>query len=107
MRKTGKIIDFTPYDVIMGKDGNLLTGKTDGLPLMKRTVVVDCSFISEQGSDIREGYVCDMYTDMLDEKLATLRDTGQKVVLYINMDYTKSEDGRYFQKVTLKRISEM
>lgn len=41
MRKTGKVIDFTPYEAVKDKEGNDVISKADGL-MMKRTVVVDC-----------------------------------------------------------------
>lgn len=42
MRKTGKVIDFTPYEAVKDKEGNDVISKADGLMMMKRTVVVDC-----------------------------------------------------------------
>jgi len=107
MRKVGKIIDFTPYEEVKNKDGATVIGKNDGLAVMKRTVVVDCSRISEDGDEIREAFVCDMYNDITDERLEQLRQSGQRMAFYIFMDYYKSADGRYFQRVTLRKINDV
>ncbi|MDO4196992.1 MAG: hypothetical protein Q4D33_12710 [Prevotellaceae bacterium] len=104
MRKTGKVIDFTPYEAVKDKEGNEVISKADGQRVMKRTVVVDCSHENEDGEEVREAFVCDMYRDYADEQLEQLRQSGKKVAFYIFMDYYRSADGKYFQKVNLRNI---
>ena len=107
MRKTGKVIDFTPYEAVKHKEGNDVFSKNDGQRVMKRTVVVDCSYVSEQGDEIREAYVCDMYREEDDSRLEQLRQTGKKMAFYIFADYYQAENGRYYQKMTLRKINEL
>ena len=103
MRKTGKIISFTPYEAVLNAEGQAVMGR-DGLAVMKRTVVVDCSYTNEDGYDIRDAYVCDMYKEVKDEDLQRWKDSSEKVAFYITCDINKSDDGRYFQKVKLTNI---
>ena len=101
MRKTGKIIDYSPYEAVTNKDGQVVMGQ-DGLALMKRTVVIDCSYESEDGHSIRDIHVCDTFKDIPDEQLAQWRASGETVAAYIFGDGRQSADGRWFagEKVT-------
>lgn len=107
MRKTGKVLDYTPYEEVKDKDGNAVVSKMDGLPVMKRSVVVDCNRTTDEGDEITERFVCDMYREEDDDRLEKLRTSGTKMAFYINFDYGRYADGRYFQKVTLRKISEL
>ena len=107
MRKTGKVLDYTPYEEVKDKDGNVIMSKVDGKAMMKRSVVVDCSYTTENGEEVKDCYVCDMYREEDDDRLERLRTSGTKMAFYISFDYGRFADGRYFQKVTLRRINEL
>jgi len=104
MRKVGKIISFTPFEEVKDKDGNAITSKKDGLVVMKRQVVVDCSYVTEYGDEVREGYVCDMYNDVGDDYLEKLKTSGVKVSCYISANYAQGTDN-FYQRITLNKIN--
>jgi len=106
MRKIGKIVDYSQYEEVKDKNGETLVSKQNGLAVKKRQVVVDCSRINDDGDEIREGYVCDMFNEVDDSYLEALRTSSTKVAFYIKVDFSKVGDN-YYQRITLKKIREI
>ena len=89
------------------KDGQPVIGPETGLAVMKRQVEFDASYVSEQGEDVRQVFLCDMFKEIKDEELRQWQESQERVAAYIGFDVKTTEDGRKFQSVRLTNIRKM
>lgn len=94
MRIIGTVMSFSPETKGVTSDGR---------EWKKRSIVVDASYVTEQGDDVKQQFVADTFKDFTDEQLEAWYNSKQKLAFYIHFN-VHEYNGAYYQDVTLSNI---